>query len=598
MAKVIRYYSSKHFVSIGILLCLALSSKSQFSLTVNGVDSIANKAIPSLTIPRQFPARLAYVAYLQQLIPQLQAKGYLAASLDSVAETNTSATIWLFTGKPYVWATIHVNASNSRYLQLAGWNSNYFKQKPFHFAAYEKARIGLLDYFENNGYPFVTVALDSVQIKNDSVTATLNINPGINYRIDSIRLFGTAKISRSFLHRYLGIEKGGLYKKEKLAQINRYLPELPYLQQSQPWDLTMLSTGSIVNLYLEPKRSNQINLLAGFLPSNQQLGGKLLFTVDANVQLKNAFGSGESLGLIWQQIQPKSPRLNLQFQRPYIFNSAFGLDLAFDLFRRDSSFLTLQAKGGLVYQLSARQKATITIQQLSTSITNPDTLTVKLTQRLPDIIDVSTVTLNTAYETNTTDYRFNPRKGTELTISIGAGSRKIKKNTAFTALKGVGFNYATLYDSVQLNSYQLKIQAKAAKYFKAGKQTVLKTGLQAGWLESPDLFRNELFQIGGYKLLRGFDEESIFANRFAVATVEYRFLLPGNSYFFGFTDVGYSQYDVQNIKFNHTYLGVGLGLNFETKTGIFNLSYAAGKRNDLPLDMRQSKIHFGYVTVF
>ncbi|MFY8005044.1 MAG: hypothetical protein ACOVNR_09365, partial [Chitinophagaceae bacterium] len=86
-----------------------------------------------------------------------------------------------------------------------------------------------------------------------------------------------------------------------------------------------------------------------------------------------------------------------------------------------------------VYQLSARQKATITIQQLSTSITNPDTLTVKLTQRLPDIIDVSTVTLNTAYETNTTDYRFNPRKGTELTISIGAGSRKIKKNTAFTA---------------------------------------------------------------------------------------------------------------------------------------------------------------------
>jgi outer membrane protein assembly factor BamA len=598
MAKVNRYYGVQLLIVVFTMSCIGLQSRAQFSINVNGVDTTSHQTIATLGLQQQFNSNIAYQKYLQNIVPLLHAKGYIAASIDSMETAPSSTTIWLYTGQRYVWANLAIAEKHQRYLTAASINKEVFNQQPFTFAAYEQVRNKLLDYFENNGYPFATVALDSIQIQNQSIAARLAISTGIQYRIDSIRVFGTAKISKSFLHRYLGIEKNGMYMKEKLANINRLLPELPYLQQTQPWDLTMLSTGSLVNLYLEPKRSNQINVLAGFLPANQQVGGKLLFTVDANLQLKNAFGNGESLGLVWQQIQPKSPRLNLQFQRPYIFNSAFGLDLSFDLFRRDSSFLNIQSRIGVVYQKAARQKTTITLQQASTSITNPDTLTVKLTQKLPDIIDVSTIALNTTYEINTTDYKFNPRKGTELRLSIGAGSRTIKKNTAFTALKGGGFDFRTLYDSITLNSYQFKLQLQAARYFSTGKLAVLKTGIQAGWVESPNMFRNELFQIGGYKLLRGFDEESIFTNRFAVATFEYRLLLPGNSYFFGFSDIGFSQYAVQNLKINRQYIGIGLGLSFETKGGIFNLSYAAGKRDDLPLDMRQSKIHFGYVTVF
>jgi hypothetical protein len=45
-------------------------------------------------------------------------------------------------------------------------------------------------------------------------------------------------------------------------------------------------------------------------------------------------------------------------------------------------------------------------------------------------------------------------------------------------------------------------------------------------------------------------------------------------------------------------LGFGAGLTFETKAGIFGLSYAVGKQNSNPLDFRSSKIHFGYVNIF
>ena len=100
----------------------------------------------------------------------------------------------------------------------------------------------------------------------------------------------------------------------------------------------MLNTGAELNLYLQNRKSSQVNLLVGFLPANPQKGGKLLVTGEANLNLRNPFGNGETLSINWQQLQAKSPRLNLVFQRPYMFNSALGLNVNFELYKRDSFF--------------------------------------------------------------------------------------------------------------------------------------------------------------------------------------------------------------------------------------------------------------------
>jgi hemolysin activation/secretion protein len=142
------------------------------------------------------------------------------------------------------------------------------------------------------------------------------------------------------------------------------------------------------------------------------------------------------------------------------------------------------------------------------------------------------------------------------------------------------------------------MKLQAARYFPLADRSVLKTSFNGGWYESPSYFRNELFQIGGYRLLRGFDEESIFANRYGVATLEYRYLLGLNSFFFGFTDFGWSNDKSKAPAVSRSYIGAGLGLAFETKGGLFNISFAAGKRNDISFNLKQSKIHFGYVSIF
>jgi hemolysin activation/secretion protein len=98
--------------------------------------------------------------------------------------------------------------------------------------------------------------------------------------------------------------------------------------------------------------------------------------------------------------------------------------------------------------------------------------------------------------------------------------------------------------------------------------------------------------------MRGFDEESIYASQYGVSTVEYRYLVGRNSFLFSFVDFGWARNKAASGSVSNSFLGAGLGLALETKAGIFNISFAAGKRNDLDFNLRQSKIHFGFVSFF
>lgn len=458
----------------------------------------------------------------------------------------------------------------------------------------------LLDHYEKSGYPFAEIFLDSIRLDDNKMDALLRAKKGPLYKIDSIRVFGKAKISKKFLRHYLDLPNGSLYNKTKLEQVSKRLLELPYLQEVQHNDITMLGTGAVLNLYLAPKRSSQANFLIGFLPNASQTG-KLQLTADVNLNLKNALNNGETILLNWQQLQAKSPRLNLGYQQPYIFNSSFGFDFAFDLFKKDSTFLQVNALLGVQYLLSANQSGKIFVQwQNSFLLANGvDTNQVKATKTLPPNIDVSAVNIGLDYDWSKTDYRLNPRKGNEIKLTASVGIKNIKRNNDVISIKDPSFNYASLYDSLKERAYQFKIKLSASHYFPLGKQATFKAAVNGGVFTSPNIFRNELFQIGGYKLLRGFSEESIYATQYVVLTAEYRYRIDLNSFLFGFVDGGWVKNKYQTVDLKNSYIGAGLGLAFETKFGLLNISYAAGKRNDVKLNLREaSKIHFGYVNYF
>jgi len=578
------------------------SAQKTYGLRLYAIDRDSVFLTEELAVPSAFSDRYACSNYINKLALDLRAKGYVTASLDSVHYDSTFATAVIFIGDTYKWATIDAKNIDAQILDAIGWREKNFVEKPMDFDQLKTWQEKILVYLENNGYPFAKVFLDSLQIEDEKISALLKLDKGHQYKIDSIRVNGEVKISNIFLQKYLDLPDGSLYNREKLRRISKKLLDLPYVQEEKPSDLSLLSMGSILNLYLKPKRSSQVNVLLGFLPNNDQLTSKkLLITGEANVNLHNALGQGETIGLNWQQLQVKSPRLNILYQHPYLFNTPIGLDFAFDMFRKDSTFVNINLQLGAQYMLSTTQSGKLFIQKFQTILNAVNVATILQTHQLPEDADVNSVNVGIDYSFNNTDYRLNPRKGNEVHIIGSVGTKKIKKNDQIVALKDPGdpaYDFSSLYDTVKLKSYQFRIILSAAKYFQLGKQSTIKGAFNGAVFQSANIFRNELFQIGGYKLLRGFDEESQYLSKYAIGTMEYHYLIGMNSYFYTLFDGGWGQNNSLNRNISYTYFGAGLGLSFETKVGIFNLAWAVGKRSDTQLNLRQSKIHFGFVNYF
>jgi outer membrane protein assembly factor BamA len=597
-----RRFLTPAFLMIFLFPFVAFSQK-KYTVQYIAAGKDTSSQIQQFNFKTIFDRRESAETYINKLPQMLVSRGFPTASVDSVLYDSTIAKVKLYIGAKYQWAQISTDSIEPYILENTGWSEKQFENKNIDFLRLRLQEQKIIEYFENSGYPFAAVSLKNIAIKDDKITAELHVTKGPLYHIDSIHVYGKVKIKNSFLQHYLGIYDGSVYNNQKLQQITRLIHDLPFLQEQQSWDVSMLGTGATLNLYLEPKRSSQVNVLIGFVPGNT-ITGKAQITADVHLDLKNALGNGESILLNWQQLQPQSPRLNLGFSKPYVFNSNFGIDFSFDLLKRDSSYLQLNGIFGLQYMISSNKTFKIFYENESDFLLagGIDTNQIIYSKRLPANIDVSSGNVGIGYHFVNTNYRLNPRKGNELDITASGGIKKTSKNNDIVNLKdplNPNFDFNSLYDSIKLKTYRFKVVATAAHYFPLGKMSTFKATANIGFLESPQNFQNELFRIGGYKILRGFDEESIYANQYAVFSGEYRYLLGPNSYFFGFSDLGFTKTKFNAVQYSNSFISGGIGLEFETKFGLLNLSYAVGKRNDVNFDIRNSsKIHFGYINYF
>jgi len=120
-----------------------------------------------------------------------------------------------------------------------------------------------------------------------------------------------------------------------------------------------------------------------------------------------------------------------------------------------------------------------------------------------------------------------------------------------------------------------------------------------GMISGPkQVYNNEKFRIGGNKSLRGWNEQSVHTTSFLVATTELKMNLDELSSLFLFADNGWINASNVAIEQFAWQLGVGAGINFATKVGVFGVSVALGKNRNIPFDFQTAKIHFGYQSVF
>lgn len=527
--------------------------------------------------------------------------GYLEFNYDQPQWTDSSFFAEIHLGPPYRYARIRPGNIATSVLDDIRWDPSNLKAKTLDPARLQPFVRRLLMYFENRGYPFVSVCMDSIQIKNGEFTAALRLDKGPLVKIDTILLNENMRLNRIVFLRQVGLRDGMLYDESKIRSLSARINELPYLGEDAPWRINFNIARTTLNVFLKNKNANRADVLIGLLPNNSETGGRFLLTGDIRLSLVNALGQGEQVHLNWQNLQYRSPRMNLDFAVPFILNLPVGLSGKFDFYKKDTTFRTVQGELGLIYPLNLQSQLKVYYELSGSRLLSVNLAKLQSERRLPEQADVNYRTFGIELLWQHLDYRLNPRKGYSFLLNAAIGFRNFQKNTSIETAPDpqTGATFSWLYDSVRLQSSRYRLQAQIAYYYRLSKRLVLALQYSGAWTYSNNsLFRNELFQIGGYRLLRGFDEGSLFVNTYHVVTVEPRFIVSRNSFFFAFADASYIQSKFATTFLKDTPYGFGAGMNFDTKAGIFRMSYALGGRNQQPIRFRNSKIHFGYISYF
>lgn len=554
---------------------------------IDEATSLSQKLQPQI----EFADSLLVYQELRLWKEKMILKGYLSASIDSVSWTNEKAEAFVYIGKKYVFERVELLGADN--LPLKNQSIKHTET----VGDVNRVKERLLKIAENNGYPFASVQIDSFWLNDSKANVLLRISENQYIVYDSLLIYGEkVRFRKKYAQAYLGIKVGKPYKENDVLKLDRRLGDLEYIQQEKNPLIEFSNEIASVNLFLKNRKTSQFELLIGVLPNNENTG-KVLVTGQAGIHLVNPFGTGKELLIKWQKLQAKTQRLNTQVVYPYFLNTPLGFDISFDLYKKDTSYLQLDYRIAPQVNFSGTNVFKAFAQFSSTRLLSIDTTAIKLYHKLPTHLDVKSAYYGFDYEFRSLDYRLNPRKGMDLAIKAAVGTRKIEQNNQINNLydytRGTSFTY--LYDSVQVKSVNYQLAGKLDYFVSIKKRSTFKPGLKAGAFIGKNILENEKFRIGGAKILRGFDEESIITPFYLIAELEYRFLVAKNSFVYAFYDQALVQNNLNQLDYP---LGFGLGAAIDTRIGIFALSYALGKRNNTNIQLKNSKIHFGYINYF
>lgn len=564
-------------------LCAVSVAQQTYSLAIHSPDNAA--VLKKIDYEKTFVTGEQRERELQRVLFICFDNAYLTAQYDSIITDSLSQSAYLSFGAQYKWAYLKNGNVDEGVLSETGFREKLYSNRPVKYKDVKRMQEKIIRYYENNGYPFASIKLDSVVILEDKISAQLFLEKNDEQKIDSVIIRGNAKIAPVYMYNYLGIKPGSLYDESQLQKVNTRLRELPFVTVKKVSSVTFSNKKNKLILNLDKKRASQFDGIVGILPDN--VTGKILFTGDVRLKLQNGLGRGELIDLNWRRLATQTQDLNARIVYPFILRTPFGVDYNFKLYKKDTSYLDVYHNVGLQYMLIGGNYLKLFYSNKSSTLLSTSGLEYLTT--LPAYADVHTNMYGIGLKYERLDYRLNPRKGFSVLTNASAGSKKIRQNAKLNPV---------VYENIKLNSTQYTGDIQASIFIPFANRSTLKIANQSAFLYGETTFQNELFRIGGLKTLRGFDEESIFASAYSIFTLEYRFILEQNSYLYVFGDGAWYENNNVNTYVKDTPFGFGAGISFETKAGIFSINYALGKQFDNPIQLRSGKIHFGIVNYF
>lgn len=552
------------------ILSVSVAKSQTLQLKINGKNKQETTVIDSIGYLKKHQSLKALTKEVDSIFQLLQKLGYVQAQLLPLRKKNDSLYLsQIFLENKFQYLKIYTEKFP---LSVKFLKNVTLKATPeffvINFRQTEKVLSLLNNEIANKGRPFSYLQLVDIENSNkDTLVAKLAFNTS-NYRtINKIVVKGYEKFPVSFLKHYLGIEKGAPFNKTKLEKKMKALQNLVFAKSIKPPEVQFTKDSTTIYLYLRKEPSNSFDGFLGF--SNDSEKNNLQLTGQVDFLLQNNLNFGESLHIEYKSDGEKQMGFEAKLNLPYLFQTPIGLSLGLQLFKKDSTYLTVSQQVKINYIITPKLDTYLGYEKMEST----NLLEENFAGNLIEDYTTDFVTLGFNY----TDYSkfsgFFPIK-TNYGIDIGIGKRNLsgKRTNQF---RGAVYGKQIF----QLNNRNsIYLQNKSA--FLTGKNSL----------------SNELFRLGGVNSIRGFAENSIFASLFSVTQTEYRYLLSSNLYVHSVID--YAFYENKALEQKENLYGIGFGLGLRSKAGILRIIFANGKADGQKFEFSNSKIHLSLVAKF
>lgn len=513
----------------------------------------------------------------------LQKRQYLLASVDSLDCQTDTCMMYIHLGPRFTHAGIRPDKAMGEALAQAGLPQH----KPLTARHYISLRPQILKYYEDNGYPFAQLTLDSIELRNDQILARLRCNPGDRWQIGHISFTDTAGAHLRFLCNQINIQTGDVYSQKYVDEIADRLSQLAFIEPAGTTDVSFdIPSQASITVPSRKMRANSFDGILGFAPNSSE-NEKLIVTGSVRLELHNALRQGEELKLEWEKLDEFSQNVQAEAGAKYLFGTRLGCNTGLWIKKQDTSLLNTRLNGQISYYFKGSSSAGINYKQLQSKLISAAAYD-SIAQRIR-MLESKIQLAGLSFRIARADRRFNPRKGHTLQLDASTGAKRYRQT------KGVPDSVFLPYSGT---SEVMELGYLAELYISLPKPLVLMLSSSGQWLYAPQLFSNELYRIGGTKSLRGFNEQSIYASAYTIGTAELRLLFDRMSNIYLFYNQAYYRNHTVNTDIHDQPLGFGLGFSIASRNSTFTISYAVGRQFDNPILFSAGKIHFGLINRF
>ncbi len=442
-----------------------------------------------------------------------------------------------------------------------------------------------LDFYENNGFPFSSVKINSINYFIDSSDqehfADINIEilRGNKSTIDKVVITGNADTKDYVIVRELRLEAGEIYSQKKVDELPRRLNRLRFFDPvGAPQFYLNSRKQGVLLINVKEKQTNNFDGILGYIPGTRD-GEKGYLTGLVNVSLRNLFGTGRAAAIRWQQFNRYSQELELKYLEPWLFGYPFNVSGSAFQRRQDTTYVQRRFGGALEYLATEDITASVTIgnEQIIPTISEIPRFTVYHSSALTTGVNI---------KIDTRDDPYAPREGLLFINEYSFSRKKIFGPSEFIT--------AATKSNINLQ----RISVGFGMFIELFTRQVVAVSVHWRELKGAFFENSDLFRLGGTNTLRGYREDQFLGSRVAWSKFEYRFLLTRRTYAFTFFDTGYYLRNADEsraiLKQEGFKIGYGVGLNLETGLGVLGVSFALAKGDNFS----DGKIHFGLVNEF